>query len=96
MSKTVILDYPLMVGDQKVTGLSFRRPVVDDLETIETITNNVSKLKKMIELIGSATEYPDLPLTPRCVGKIDALDLSKIAEELADFLPRGRKVGESN
>ena len=96
MSKTVTLDFPITVADRTITSLDFRRPVVDDLEKLEVVTNSISKVKKMIELIGSSVDHPDFPLTSKIIGKIDAADLSRIAEEIGDFLPRGRKAGESN
>lgn len=74
------LTFPINHGGEQLTELPIKKRVsLEDMEALDKIVSNVSRLKK---LIGMVTLLP-----PSAVNQIDATDLPVIEEKLTPFLP---------
>ena len=78
---TVTLDYPIMVGGDRVERLEVRRANVGDLEAAEAAgPGRVAMTRVLISRLTG--------LLPGEAQSIDAADFGKLGREVAGFLPR--------
>ena len=84
MNKTnVKLAEPIMVGDQKLTEVTLRRPKVKDLRALDHLDVNANDLTRGIEMVAILTG-----LTPETIDELDAADFAAISDVIAGFLPK--------
>ena len=78
MNTKIVLQHPIKVDGVEVSELSLRRPKVRDLQKIESVSGEISKV------VALASALADL--SPEQVAEIDAADFVKISEAVAGFL----------
>ena len=84
MNKTnVKLAEPIMVGDQKLTEVTLRRPKVKDLRALDHLDVNANDLTRGVEMAAILTG-----LTPETIDELDAADFAAISDVIAGFLPK--------
>ena len=89
MNKTnVKLAEPIMVGDQKLTEVTLRRPKVKDLRALDHLDVNANDLTRGIEMVAILTG-----LTPETIDELDAADFAAISDVIAGFLPKPPEPG---
>ena len=89
MSKTNIkLGEPIVVGGQKITEVTLRRPKVKDLRALDHLDVNANDLTRGIEMAAILTG-----LTPETIDELDAGDFAAISDVIAGFLPKPLETG---
>ena len=78
MNTKIVLQHPIKVDGVEVSELSLRRPKVRDLQKIESVSGEISKV------VALASALADL--STEQVAEIDAADFVKISEAVAGFL----------
>jgi len=89
MSKTnVKLAEPIVVGGQKITEVTLRRPKVKDLRALDHLDVSANDLARGIEMAAILTG-----LTPQTIDELDAADFAAISDVIAGFLPKPPEPG---
>lgn len=86
-SKTLVLAYPVQVGERTITTVQLRRPRGKDLRIWDQAKGDVQRNALMIGAL-SGLSQPEVDL-------LDAADFMTLAQALSDFLPGARATGES-
>jgi len=89
MAKTSVkLSEPIVVGGQKITEVTVRRPKVKDLRALDHLDVKANDLTRGIEMAAILTG-----LTPETIDELDAADFAAISDVIAGFLPKPPEPG---
>lgn len=86
---TIELNYPITHDGKQITGVTFRRAKIKDIEAIEKAVESGGEIAASITSISRLADLPE-----DVVREIDGDDFVRIAGAMSDFLPNA-KTGEA-